>query len=157
LITNLTDFLSVSNQEIAGEVFLSDIYEIFETTPGVLNSKIDVLQPQPAALVFGETTTQLAWTRALNPASTAIKSFRIVFNSSTVFQLYRENIYLGNFTVGTLVETDEVDFTVTAAAYVTGDMYTFKTYPYFGGFKLEEFSIPITFSGNITLNMQGGI
>lgn len=155
--SSLAAFYSETTQDIGGEVFLSDVYEIIETTPGVINSKILILQPRPAAFPFGGTVTELIWTRETQPGSLIEKSFRIVFNSSTVFQLYRDNIYLGNYSVGTLVTLEEISFTITANGYAINDIYTFKTYPYFGGFKLNEFSIPVVDVADVSLNMSGGI
>lgn len=157
IILRLTDFLSVQNQDIGGAVHLSDIYQIIEDTDGVAFSEINGLQPIPFALVNGSTTTALNWVPTVKPASVSTVPYRIQMNSSTVYQLYRANTYLGNYNVGDTVDLAEISFLVNAGAYVSGDSWTFVVYPYFGSFQLQEVSIPISFVENIVLNMKGGI
>lgn len=153
----ILEFLDEDNQEISGRVDLGDIYEIIETSEGVQVSEIIELYVLPFALPFGDTTTALSWTRTLKEASTETKSWKIVMSNPTVYQLYRDNAFLGLFNVGTTYDFDEIQINITANGYIAGDQWTFNTYKFFGSIQLEEFSIPYADSSSVVVNVTGGI
>lgn len=153
----LATFLSPENQEISGGVNMGDIYEIIETTIGVDHAEVYMLQPQPYALPETGTTHTLNWAKELQPGSVGTINWRIIFNTSTIYQLYKNNVYLGNFNVGDTITQPEIIFTVLAGTYASNDKFTFSSYNYSGSFKLEEFSIPISYPMYMNFEMFGGV
>jgi len=99
----------------------------------------------------------LNWTREVKAGSVGEVSWNITMLSPTTFRLMRENVLVSNYTVGALVSLTELDFTVNAGAYSTNDKWTFKTYKYNDSLILNEPSLPVSLSGDITINATGGI
>lgn len=157
VLANLLDFLSVGNQEISGKVFEGDIYEQMETSLGVKVSQLDKFYALPFALPTPTTLLALNWTRSLKPASLTTKKWRIKMSNTTIYQLFRENIFLGLYTVGTTYDFDEIQLLVNTDSYTAGMEWGFNTYKFFGSIELDEFSIPYATSDTIVLTVTGGI
>ena len=157
IMTRLLNFLSVENQEISGTVHEGDIYQIIENTTGVKVSQLKKLSALPFASLLYTTTTALNWDRELQPTSTLTIKWQVKIISSTKFNLYKNNIFLGVYTIGDQVIQPEIIFTVNTASYIVGDSWEFTTYKYSGTLVLNELSIPISFIENIQLNVTGGI
>lgn len=157
VLANLLDFLSVTNQEISGQVFEGDVYQQMENSEGVKVSQLVTLYALPFALPSPTTTLALNWTRTLKPASVSTKKWKVKMSNSTVYQLFRENIFLGLFNVGTTYDFVEIQLNIATAAYTAGMEWNFNTYQYFGTLQLDEFSIPYADSSSIILNVTGGI
>lgn len=151
----LEDFLSLDNQTLGGKVALGDIYEVVEGVEGVKNSEVVVMKSEPYARAIDGSPT-LNWTVALNSASDAIVKWDIVFTSASQFQLKKDGSYVGTFNTGVLVSRTEVNFTI-VGTYALGNKYVFYTYPYFGTIDLAEPSLPVTTTGDVTINATGGI
>lgn len=156
--TNLVNFGSAANQEIQGEMKLSDVYETIEETDGVANSDIITMKTLPYARQLAPTTHVLNWTRDLKVGSTAPIRWSIAMTSPTAFDLVRDNIFVGNFNILTLIGIfPELDFTITAGTYALNDNWEFWTYPYYGNIALSEPSIPVIGILDITINTTGGV
>lgn len=154
---NLTTFLSFLNQSIGGSVRISDIYAIIENTEGVDYSSITLVSHVPYAFPDQVTMPSLNWSREVKSGSVGEVSWTITMLSPTTFRLMRENVLVANYTVGSLVSLTELDFTVNAGAYVANDKWSFKTYKYNDSLILNEPSLPVSLSGDITINASGGI
>lgn len=157
VLANLLEYLSPENQEISGQVFEGDVYQTMEDSFGVKVTQLKKLYALPFALPTPTTLLALNWTRTLKPASVSLKSWRIKMSNTTVFQLFRENVFLGLFNVGTTYDFDELQFIVASDSYTAGMEWGFNTYNFFGSIVLDEFSIPYADSSTITLNVSGGI
>lgn len=153
---NLADFLSVENQEIKGKIELSDLYYIIEDVEGTKSSKILRITPSPYADPQ-DTAPPLVWVKTLLPGSTTVRKWLIKAINSTTYQLFRDNVFLGNFTVGTQYSQPELTWTINAGSYVVSNQWIFYTYPYLDSFELEEFSVPISFVDDITIYPEGGL
>jgi len=152
----LETFFSVDNQQIGGTIHQSDIYEVIETTTGVSSSTIAALVPVPYARPLAGNNI-LDWTVAIQPTSTETVYWRIIFTSSSQFQLLKDNNFIGNFNTGVVVNLPEVIFTVTNS-YVTGDQFEFYTYQFSPqDLDLAEFSLAVMPISDIQLNLEGGI
>jgi hypothetical protein len=154
--TNLLNFLSYETQKIRGEVQLSDIYEIVETTDGVRNSKINVMNAHPYARPIGSTTTVLDWSVETLSNSATTNKWKIRFINSTQYQIFRNNIFIAVQNVGTAYTIYEILINIAAAGYVLGDEYEFYTYNYYGSIQLAEPSVPISQASDLTINTTGG-
>lgn len=157
VISNLETFGASSNQEIKGIVYLSDLYQVIENTDGVENSDIAVMKAKPYARALGATTNVLNWTRDIKSDSSSSIRWSITMTSSSTFDLIRDSTFIGNYSTGVLLTFTELTFTVIAGSYSTGDNWEFWTYNYFGTLRLEEPSIPVIDSGDITINAVGGV
>lgn len=155
VITALTDFLSVENQNIGGRVELGDIYQVIENREGVDYGRIIKMSPKPYARP--QTAKLLNWSVEILEGSLDAVFWRVTMISTTRFNLIRGENYVGSFDVDQLVSYPEFQFTIHDDNYELGDSWTFYTYPYFGGFRLLEQSIPATYPANITIRAYGGI
>lgn len=155
--TALTEFLSFQFQNIRGQVQLSDIYQVIEGVEGVQNSNITVMTTQPYARPLNTGVPVLNWTRGTLPASNSTIKWRLVFLSNTTFQLFKGNYFAGVFTVGATVNQTELTFNVGSGSYVINDSYEFVTYPYFGTVVLQEPSLPVAISADLTILVTGGL
>lgn len=155
--SNLADFISYKYQKIGGSVQLSDIYEVIENTVGVEYSKVVTMVAVPCARPILGTPVPLVWTRQTMPASGALNRWTIGMISATTFQLFKNNLFVGTFAVGTLVTQPEVEFTITAGGYVMGHQWEFLTYPYFGTLVLSEPSLLVSLPTDIVINATGGL
>ena len=155
--TRLAAFLSYQNQEVGGQLRISDLYEVIENTDGVENSDIVAVRPVPYARPILGTALPLVWSPTLLAGSTDTVRWRITMTSGTDFQLFRNNAFVGTFTVASLVTRTEVEFTVSASAYSVGDKWEFVTYPYNNFVSLSEPSILVAVVGDITVNATGGL
>lgn len=153
---NLLEFLSYRNQEIQGELYLSDVYEKVETTPGVRNSDVLVMTTIPYARPLSEVEGQLEWTREIKETSSGTNLFKITFLNATTFELVKNNGYLGQFTVGQLVDLPELAFTITENQ-ADGQSWDFYTYGYFGTIILQEPSLPVAYAEDIEIIVKGGL
>jgi uncharacterized phage protein gp47/JayE len=153
----LAAFLSYQNQEVGGQLRISDLYEVIENTDGVENSDIVAVRPVPYARPILGTALPLVWSPTLLVGSTDTVRWRITMTSGTDFQLFRNNAFVGTFTVASLVTRTEVEFTVSASAYSAGDKWEFVTYPYNNFVSLSEPSILVALVGDITINATGGL
>ena len=136
---------------------ISDLYEVIENTDGVENSDIVAVRPVPYARPILGTALPLVWSPTLLAGSTDTVRWRITMTSGTDFQLFRNNAFVGTFTVASLVTRTEVEFTVSASAYSAGDKWEFVTYPYNNFVSLSEPSILVAVVGDITINATGGL
>lgn len=150
----LADFVSYRYQVINGKVNLSDLYETIEGIEGVNFSEITAIVVVPYARPIIGTTTPLDWTRTTPTTSVGTHYWRILMLSSTSFQLFKDNNYIGTYSTSTLVALDEVEFTVSPIGYTAGEQWSFVSYPYNNGtLTLSEPSLPITLVSDITTNV----
>ena len=154
----LLDFFDITNQEISGEVRISDIYEKIEIAEnGVKYSNLIKLKPIPYARPLDDDLDALDWSRSLNQNST-LQVYRINFTSNTTFKLTRGSTFINTFNVGVQIVTPDITFTVNAGSYQADDKYEFVTYPFEkDDVVLSETSIPATDISLITLNVTGGL
>lgn len=154
----LADFISVGFQDIGGEVQIGDIYEVAEGVEGVQYTKLVLINTVPYARRLNlALPTELDWTRATQPASNSVVRWEIRMVAPALFDLFRDNTFMGNIPTGVLVAFPEVQFTVNAVGYAGGERYEFYTYPYNDSVVLTEKSIPFSEVTDITLNLTGGI
>lgn len=153
---NILNFASVDNQDISGTVHLGDVYQTIENTTGVNNSIVKLLSYIPSARsLVGDNI--LNWTRTLKDRSEITVVWRILYVSGTEYQLFSDNVFIGTFNFGQLVQRREIDFTINNNNYNSGDIWEFITYPYNGTLNLNEPSIPILSNVNLKLNVSGGL
>ncbi len=148
--SNIIAFQSYQNQDISGRVELSDIYQIIESTEGVVSSKIEVMTTIPFARPQGAWQT-LDWSVATLATSSATVKWRLEFVTVSTYQLFRNDVYVGTYSVGAQVTKTEVQFTVNIN-YAIGDKFSFVTYPYFGTIQLDEPSVPVAYIQDINIS-----
>lgn len=158
---NLLTFLSWENANIGGKLVIGDLYQVLEGTDGVLNSQITSTNIIPYASPGDPDTIQLNWIIDVVNASTQIQTYKIQFTTPTAYNLFKNNNFISAYNVGDTVTLDDIEFQVLADSYQTNDIYTFKTYPKpdlnAGIITLDEFSIIISNSEDLTLTGTGGI
>lgn len=157
LRSRIVAFMAYQNQEIRGQVQLSDIYEIIETTKGIQYSDVFLMTAVPYARPLATTTPQLDWSRAIQIASTGTVQWRIIMTSGTQFSLYRANVYMGSFAVGAIVTQPEIVFTLNPGAWIINHSWEFFTYEYSGTLTLAEPSIPISLDSDVSILANGGL
>lgn len=159
--SNLLAFLSWQQANINGLLVIGDLYQIMEETDGVLNSQILGTDIIPYASPADADTIQLNWIIEVKDASTEVQTYKIQFTDPDNFNLFKNNDFISSYPVDTEIEFDDIKFTVFDDSYLTNDTYTFKTYPKpdlnAGVIKLDEFSIIISHTEDVTITGTGGI
>jgi len=155
--TNILNFLSVDNQEISGAVRIGDIYQIIENTEGVNSSVVNTLSMVPTARrVVGD--SDLTWARTLLSGSTEEMTWNVKYIDNDEFEVTRNGVFLGVLNQDTEYNFEQIRFTIQDnAEYEAGDEWEFKTYAFGTIIDLNEPSIPVAYTGDVTLNMSGGI
>lgn len=150
------NFFLPQNQKIKGYVVLGDLYEVIESTDGVLYSDIALLIPVPYARNITVPATQLVWTRATNTTSTITQKWLMRFITNSQYELYRGTDFVGSFMVDILVSLPEINFTVNGVQ-TSGHNFEFYTYAYNKSVFLAEPSIPFSDVTMLTVNVTGGV
>lgn len=152
----LLDFFSVSTQDIGGGVKQGDIYEVVEGVTGVDNSVLNSFIAEPHARPLNN-SEPLDWDPDLKAgsASTAKWLIRMLTGGAT-FELHKNDVFQGTFSVDTLVDLTEVSFTVNGT-HTAGNDYEFYTYIYNANVDLLEPSIATTEISRLTVNVSGGV
>ncbi len=155
----LTNFGSVANQDVTGAMVSGKIDQIVCNVAGVDTCIIETFSLKPYARPIA-TTQELNWVVELLAGSVSVDSWRIIFTSNIDFQLYKNDTFIGNYLINTLITLPEIKIFI-SQSYNTGDEWTFKTYPYLGNkagvYQLSEPSILRIYDADITLNLIGGI
>lgn len=158
---NLLEFLSWQNADIGGRLVLGDLYQVMESTEGVLNSQILDTDIIPYASPKSNDTIQLNWVIDVVSSGNTVSTYTIQFTDPTTYNLFKDNGFIGSFVVDVEVVLTDIVFTVFTDVYLTNDTYTFNTYPKpdlnAGIITLDEFSIIVSKSEDILITGTGGI
>lgn len=153
---SLLSFLSVTDQEINGELHIGDIYERIEEHPGTDWSEITLISFIPYAEPINHNNI-LNWTPVINSNSVQTIEWKINLVTLTTFELFKDNIYMGTFSIGSLITMAEIQFTVNPSGlYVAGNQWKFKTYPYNDSIVLNEPSLIVLYNANLNITTTGG-
>jgi len=155
VIAALQEFYSVDNQKINGTVFIGDVYELLESVTGVAHSLIKKMRPIPYARPLLASYPALVWTR-IQTTTSSNATYVITFVNPTQFSVTRNNVFMGTFNTGVLVNMPDVDFTITGT-YNIGDTYEFKSYDTQGSIILDEPSLPAFNVLYLTITVTGGL
>lgn len=147
----LLEFFAPDVVEIGGRIMLNDIVEVVENVAGVRVSEWVNLSTKPYARPINLTTTELDWTRTLL-ADAAQHKWRVKFFTTTDFQVIRDDTFLGNHTIGTVVSYPSLEFTINVS-YTAGQEWEFYTYPINESLRLQEPSVPTLTLSNISINI----
>lgn len=159
---NIASFLSADAQDIGGRVKINDLIEVFETSQGVDVTSLIRFYLVPYARPLNDNNEQLDWTPNLKTASQDTVKWEVRFISDSIYQVVKDDVFIANFNVGSMVMADELTFTI-HSNYSAGKTWQFYTYPYsFQNFiksiVLREPSLPLVLDLNdITINAEGGI
>ncbi|TAG87082.1 MAG: hypothetical protein EAZ20_11425, partial [Bacteroidetes bacterium] len=80
-----------------------------------------------------------------------VTKFKILVQSSINYQLFKNDVFVGNYTFGVLVNTTECSFKINNNGYSIGDTWEFIMYPKNKNIILEEASIPALYENDIVL------
>lgn len=151
-------FYSTDNQTIGGTLHISDIYQVIEAVQGVQSSTINSVVPVPYGRPNPSNAVQvLSWVPSLQPASTVVVFWELLFVTATTFQLFKDGNFVGTFAVAVAVVQTEIIFTV-SGSYTVADRFSFYTYPYSGtDLQLVEPSIPTAIASDILILPIGGL
>lgn len=151
----LLNYHNIVNQEIGGDVFIGDIYQLMEELDGVDHSVIHMMQPIPFARPLTTGTPTLNWTRQLTATSTNA-TYRIIMQTTTTFKLMKNNVFMGVFSTDVLITQADIEFTI-IGSYTIGDRWEFKTYELGNQIVLDEPSLLTTDISLLTVNVIGGL
>jgi uncharacterized phage protein gp47/JayE len=151
----LINYLSVDNQNIGASVEPGNLYEVVEAVQGVDFSRLNSYWVKPFARILSG-TNPLNWQPIVGPGSLTTVRWEILFTAPTQFNLTRDNSFIGSFNTGILISQLELEITV-IGTYAVGDQWEFYTYPYSQPIDLTEPSVPVAFTGNITITISGGL
>lgn len=155
--TRIADFLSISKQDIYGQVQIGDLYELLETMEGVNYSKLKNINTIPYARPINH-DRQLLWTRTVKPGSSATIHWKVIKSNATHFQLLKNGSFFGTFPFDADTNLTEILFNIqSSGTYINGDNWEFVTYKYNDSVALDEPSVPVADEADIILNVTGGI
>lgn len=157
ILAALTDLFATENQTIGGRIYLGDVYEVIEAVEGVDSSEITFIGAKPSAKIIKSTpaSKELSWTRT--PQNGITNSvWRFLFVSSSSFQILKDSVYLGTYSINITYTLENLTFKVLANSYVNGDKYEFITYGINTNIQLQEPSLFAVDSGDIQISTQGG-
>lgn len=140
---NLIELFNPENQKIKADLYLSDLYETIETTEGVQNSVLKTFYIDPEIKKTGETEVEFKGTVTVKQSKNTCR-WEILMYSSTEYQLMKDGKYVGDYTVGTEVDLDEMRLVMSNNGYSQGDSFEFYTYRDLitnNSVQLKEFSI----------------
>jgi hypothetical protein len=156
----LTTFGSLENQEIGGKMVSGTLNQLVCNITGVETCVLQVFSLKPYARPLGSTTANLNWNVEMLSGAIVQNTWRIFFTTVSSFQLFKDDVFLGNFNVNVQVVQPEVRFTI-LQNFTSGDQWTFTTYSYLGDrsgtYQLDEPAILRIFEADTTLNLQGGV
>jgi uncharacterized phage protein gp47/JayE len=141
---------------IGGAIKISDLYQTVDNTNGVDSSDLLLFKALPYARAIDDTTPELNWTRSVLAGSTVPTRWTLKFISDTTYQLLREGIGLGTYTVGQTITNIEISLVVNQN-YTAGLAWEFYTYKNNQNLFLQEPSMPYAYASNIILNVTGGL
>lgn len=154
---NLLLFLGWQNAVIKTRLFIGDLYEVVENTPGVNSSYLTSMGILPYAEYQGEGDFQLNWTREILDPGSSNTVFKISFFNLSQYTVHRNGINVGTYSVNQEVTLTEIKFTILSEHYEGGDAWIFRTYPSSennsGKIELDEFSVITSYNADITLNL----
>lgn len=159
IIEALREFGSLDNQNVGGEMSSGNLNQIVCNVAGVKSCILNIfnIKPYPRPINL---SSALIWNIEMLEGSNTLKNWRIIFVSANSFNLFRDNIFLGTYSVNTEVIQQEVKFTI-LQNYSSGDEFQFITYQYLGNksgkYKLEEPSIMRILAQGIELTLIGGL
>lgn len=154
----LSDFLSYVQQEVSGTVYLSDLYEVVENVPAILNSRLHSAYFTPYPHADPDTGAgTLNWTVAPGQPVSAISVYMIMAVGADAFHLYRDNQFLRGFNVGDTVTVPGAVFVVEPGAYAANHRWNFRVYPTdlitSGSVVLQEPSLPVSLQTDIIVTV----
>lgn len=125
----LEAFFSYEDQDVGSEVYISDVYQVIEGVEGVRNSVIERMSLSPYAYPV-EGNKVLDWSHTLKETAKDTALYRITFLSPSVFQLLRNDKYVGEYETDQIVSTEDLDFRINGTSYDVNDSWEFYVYPY---------------------------
>ena len=140
-----------TNQPINNQIQVSEIYYLAQNMDGVNYATLNNIYAKP--VITG--STEITYTITLNPLGNDIAIWKLLFNSGTAYQLFKNGGFVGTFSTGANVVQPEFTLNVTGT-YTSGNVFNFTTYPYNESVVLGGNVIGITDSGDITVNTVGG-
>lgn len=149
---NILEYFSPENQKIRPIFYLSDIYEIVETTEGVSNSVVKDFIVEPYAEVI-EGTDELKYEVLVKKVSYTVK-WKIVAVSDNTFQLFKDDKYLGDFDMDVTHDFAEMSIKVLNDFYTLGTewvLYTYADLIQTNSISVQEFSSLVLNSDNLII------
>lgn len=150
ITAKLLDLYSYENQAISGSAELSDVFQVVENTTGVSSSEVLAMSVKPYARPLFSNIVPLAWTVSVNASASVTCRWVIRFQSPTVFSLFRNDEFVGSYSVGQTVSNTEISFSI-AGTYSSGGSWEFYSYKGYGSVNLSEPSIIILESSDIQI------
>lgn len=149
----VTDFYSIDVQPIQNDIQVSELYFLAQSIEGVNFATLKNIFVVPTLQPSG-----LTYTFDLNENNRETINWKIIFNSTTAFQLYKNNAYLMNCVVNIDYTLPEFIFNISGSTGSpdTGSTYTFTTYPNNASVVLQENAIATSFTADLTITTVGG-
>jgi phage-related baseplate assembly protein len=160
VLSAILNFNSWQNQEIKGDIHVSDLYQAVEAAEGVKSSSIEEIKVIPYARPIDH-FVPLNWDKTIKNTGNVINKWAVVFTSASEYQVYKGGNFKGTFNVGVITDEPEIQFVITSGAYTAGLRYEFFTYPNpypdLGVPQINEFSVLISTPESLSLKVEGGI
>lgn len=151
LVDLVKAFSDRNTAKIKDEIRIGNLYQLIENITGVQYAKITRVTVLPTVKPLG-VYTAISLTYTQKEGVFAGVLIKLVFTSGTNFILYKNGVFVNNYTVGIAVELPEITFTVVNNGVgASGRSYEFYAYPVSNDIVLLNYNVPIIETVDITL------
>jgi uncharacterized phage protein gp47/JayE len=151
----LVKFGSYDNQNINKKIRVSDIIALVDNLPKVEFVDLVGLGTRPYARPINH-MNQLLWVRQSLVGSTTKSLWRITFAGGTLFNVVKNNTFMGTATTSMpFIDPDSsLLFTIVSSSYISGQSWTFTSYPWNKNIEVDDFTMPFIDINDITLTIN---
>lgn len=153
ILQTLYDAYGYLLTDVNKEIYLSDIYALVDNLPQIDYLNITGLTTIPYARPR-YSLNQLNWERETLNNSNSIINWRIVWDN-IYFRIFRDGVYLLNLPPDVWYQDVQGTFKLkcSAGSYDYGDEWDFRVYPANQDLLIDDFTVPLMVSPNLTVNV----
>jgi hypothetical protein len=158
ILAALVENFGYEASSINRKIYFSELYTVLGVISGVDNAQITWITTRPYARPYNH-INQLVWDRITMPNSTSTQEWKIQYQGSNTFAVWRAQVFQGWATLG-VPFTDlgnTLEFVINLGVYATGDTWDFKTYAYNQNILISDYSIPVIDPNDLTLSINDSL
>ena len=128
-------------QKINGNIRLSDIIGLIDNLDNVESVTLQSTFTSPYPRPDGHVNV-LNWSTLTTLYSTSVVTWQLKYTGSN-FQVFKENVYLADVSIGSeyVDPNDKFSFTIAAGSYTSGNVWEFKVYPFLLDFAITDYTV----------------
>lgn len=151
IFNQLVNLFEPTSQDIQGKLVIGDLYEYIEKSTYVKNSEIILLEAKPFARQLN-TSNILNFSINLKDFVNNNIKYKVQISFGNKYQLFKDNLFIGEFNIGQLYSFTEIDLTVLSGSYDVGDTFEFYIYRKNTSISLNEPGVFRLTQSNLIIN-----